>query len=83
MDQTFHSRTTTRACVSKSNIRPSESVIAANVPLGDKVNFSPFLGGSFKQVREAAVTQHSNKSAQTIQICNMQLDGWSIERWSQ
>jgi len=37
--------------VSSSSIRPSESVIAASVPLGESVSRSPFLGESFKQVR--------------------------------
>ena len=44
--------------MSKSKIRPSESVIAANVPLGDRVSFSPFLGLSFKHVKGEAVTNH-------------------------
>lgn len=41
--------------MSNNMIRPSESVIAAKVPLGDKVSFSPFLGWSFKHVRGKAV----------------------------
>ena len=42
--------------MSSSSIRPSESVIAASVPLGESVSRSPFLGESFKQVRgDAAV----------------------------
>lgn len=41
---TFHIRTTTSARVSSNRIRPRESVITANVPLGDKVSLSPFLG---------------------------------------
>ena len=58
-EETFHSRTTTSAWVSNSNIRPSESVIAAKVPLGDKVSFSPFLGWSFKHVKgEAGIIQY-------------------------
>lgn len=48
---TFHSRTTTSAWVSNSSTRPSESVTAASDPLGERVNFSPFLGLSFKQVK--------------------------------
>lgn len=60
MRGTFHSRTTTSAWVSKSNIRPSESVIAANVPLGDSVSFSPFLGWSFKHVKGDAATYYCN-----------------------
>lgn len=34
--------------------------MAAKVPLGDKVSFSPFLGGSFKQVKDAAVTRRQS-----------------------
>jgi len=43
-------------------MRPSESVIAANVPLGDKVSFSPFLGWSIKLVRDEAALNHEEKS---------------------
>lgn len=64
LEKTFHNRTTTSAWVSKSNIRPSESVIAANVPLGDNVSLSPFLGWSFKHVNgEAAKNYSVNNSA--------------------
>lgn len=66
---TFHNRTTTSAWVSSSRIRPKESVIAANVPLGDKVSLSPFLGWSFKHVKgDAATICTETKSIYTIVV---------------
>lgn len=52
-----------------SKMRPSESVIAAKVPLGDRVSFSPFLGLSFKHVRGIA----ANIKPVTIQEKKSQL----------
>lgn len=36
--------------------------MAANVPLGDKVSFSPFLGWSLIHVRGEAALKHEHKS---------------------
>lgn len=54
--------------MSSSNIRPSESVIAANVPLGDRVSFSPFLMWSFKQVKEDALENDGSFTSSVLLV---------------